>query len=42
MATKDPAKRRETKRRYLLKKKIEKYGHESANVNMTGRHGNHG
>ncbi len=41
MATKDPEKRKASKRRYLEKKKIAKYGKESIGVNMSGRHGSH-
>jgi hypothetical protein len=39
--SRNPEKARERKRRYLLRKKIAKYGPEAANVNMSGRHGNH-
>jgi hypothetical protein len=41
MPSDDPVKARERKRRYLERKKIEKYGPEAAGKNMTGRHGNH-
>ena len=41
MPSKDPVKARERVRRYQLKKKIEKYGEENAQVDMRGRHGNH-
>ena len=37
----DPAKARARRRRYLERKKIEKYGPAAAGVNMSGRHGNH-
>lgn len=37
----DPEKQRERSRRYLLRKKIEKYGAESAHVDMRGRHSGH-
>lgn len=37
----DPEKARARKRRYLDRKKIEKYGPSSVGVNMSGRHGNH-
>lgn len=37
----DPEKARQRKRRYLLKKKTEKYGAEAAHVDMRGKHGNH-
>ncbi len=37
----DPIKAKERKARYLMRKKIEKYGPENAHVNMIGRHGNH-
>jgi hypothetical protein len=37
----DPEKARARRRRYLLKKKIEKYGARSAHVDMRARHGNH-
>lgn len=40
MAT-DPDKRKASRKRYLEKKKVEKYGPAAAGVNMTGRHGNH-
>src|SRR5215469_13009660 len=33
--------RREYDRRYRLKKKIEKYGPELANIDLRGKHGNH-
>lgn len=39
--SRDPAKARARKRRYLDRKKIEKYGPQSLGVNMSGRHGNH-
>mgnify|MGYP001340792255 CR=1 FL=1 len=39
--SRDPVKARARKKRYLEKKKIEKYGHQAAGVNMSGRHGNH-
>lgn len=38
---KDPEKARERSRQYRLRKKVAKYGPESAGVNMSGRHGNH-
>lgn len=41
MPGKCPIKAAERSRRYRLLKKIEKYGPESATVNMSGRHGNH-
>lgn len=41
MATKDPLKRKASRKRYLDKKKAEKYGPDSIGVNMIGRHGNH-
>ncbi|XXX79248.1 HNH endonuclease [Sorangium sp. So ce134] len=41
MATRNPDRAKERKKRYLLKKKIEKYGPDAANVDMRGRHGNH-
>jgi hypothetical protein len=37
----DPEKARDRKRRYLERKKVEKYGPDAAEVDMRGRHGNH-
>ena len=37
----DPEKRRASKRRYLERKKVEKYGSAAAGKDMRGRHGNH-
>lgn len=37
----DPEKARARKRRYLDRKKAEKYGSEAVGVDMRGRHGNH-
>jgi len=37
----DPEKARAKKARYLLRKKVEKYGPEAALVDMRGKHGNH-
>lgn len=37
----DPVKAAERKRRFLQRKKVEKYGPEWADVDMRGRHGNH-
>lgn len=39
--TRDPEKRRAAKRRYLEKKKIEKFGPAAAGKDMRGKHGNH-
>lgn len=41
MATKDPGKRRLSKRRYLDRLKAAKYGPEAVGKDMRGRHGNH-
>lgn len=41
MPTRDPELAKTRYRRYRLKKKIEKYGPDAANVDMRGRHGNH-
>lgn len=40
MPSKDPVKARERKRRYLERKKVEKYGPDAAGRDMRGRHGN--
>ena len=37
----DPIKRKASRAKYRLKKKIEKYGIENAHRSMIGRHGNH-
>lgn len=39
--SRDPEKVRAKKARYLLRKKVEKYGPEAATVDMRGRHSNH-
>ena len=41
MSSNDPDKHRAKKRRYLERKKIEKYGPEAAGRDMRGRHSNH-
>ena len=39
MPSRDPAKAKERKRRYLERKNVEKYGPQAAGVDMRGRHG---
>lgn len=41
MPSKNPAKARERRRRYLERKKIAKYGPSAAGQDMRGRHANH-